>query len=229
MKTQKIENPENSKNTKYPNISRIISFFIFIVLSILIVIISDKSYRSYIKDINKSIEQNDSNKNNLRYLKVPTTQKDYIITCSIIKEHIQEVNPSVSDYESKIWAKVIVDNAKRCGYSPFIHTSLIESESPFERAPHHLMKCDRGMTGINVVVWGDELKRVGIINSISDLDKPVIAINASSYIFNLYMKQYKGKTFNALAGYKGFCSAGKVRARNVIIAANKLKQIKYSA
>jgi hypothetical protein len=169
-----------------------------------------------------SVESNSTDKHINKLL----TQKE--IDVITIVNDITCVNPEIKHKEATLWATKIVNDAYARGYSPFIQAKLIESEGGWERNPKHIMSCDKGMTGTNIRVWGEELKKVGIIKSTKDLENPLVSISASTYIYSYYLNKYHGKTFDALAGYKGYCKVGKDHAREVIAMAKKLKAERYS-
>jgi hypothetical protein len=140
-----------------------------------------------------------------------------------ISNWITNRNSKVTEEKANKWAKRIILRAKQNNYSTNIHTALIDSESNWEENPKHIYKYDKGMTGINTKVWGDVLKEAGIIKSIKDLEDPLIAIDASSWIYTYYLKHYDYRTFHALAGYKSYCEVGKRNARKVIELAYVIK------
>lgn len=149
--------------------------------------------------------------------------KKYTLTKLIISDFIRKENSSLSSNQANAYAMKIMSESHKQGFSPYVQTAVLASESSFRSNPKHAISTVYGMGGIYAKVWAPSLKAEGIISSNGDLLNPYKNIEASAYV----IAYYNNKSPNirtALAKYKGYCALGRSQGNTVMTIAIKLKQ-----
>lgn len=135
------------------------------------------------------------------------------------------ITANITPSEADSYAECIIKESITNGIDPYYQTSIIYTESRFNKSAKHGLPYVYGLCGINSKVWSEYLKDNDIIHKNSDLSNPYTNIKASVAILSYYMTTSKS-TKEAITKYKGYCDVGRVRANEVIKVALLLKKNK---
>ena len=114
-----------------------------------------------------------------------------------------------------VLAKLVIDTARKYALPPELVASVVIVESHGDTmAVSRYSKCRaRGLMQVRYAVWGEVLRKAGILGGYMDLHDPVKGLEAGAFVLRHYLDKTGGDLNRALALYSGGASkyAKKVR------------------
>ncbi len=120
----------------------------------------------------------------------------------IARDNVWSLNKELEEYEKsedKI-KKIVKELSSIDSPTEDISVMVMFTESSFNKNVKHSKKSVKGRCGVDIYIWGEELKENGI---------KVDSLEACDYIFQKYLKQ-EGTKRKALVAYKGLKKDKKV-------------------
>ena len=122
----------------------------------------------------------------------------------IAHENLSNINRELDKYEqAEDKVKLIIKELATLETNTETMSVLVLfTESSGNKNVKHPKKTVRGRCGVDVTIWGEELKENGI---------PIDSLKACDYILNKYLEENNGNKKLALYGYKGVENNTKVK------------------